>query len=532
MKTFISIVVIVLLLARITGAEAEAISMGIPVVVGTPGNSTSRYESFPFSLYDSGTGLINAFYRSAPWPISYGNGCHASGAGGKCRGMEKYYTSPDGVIWTAYAGTNQCQTALDGTGSAGAGQPYGCLFDLPLDGSGNVQDVRTGAGGITALGTYVNCVFDDDNATDTGVYCSRSTDQGATWSTFTVMGNGCLVTYGPLVVFSSTKIGIICKEGGAANQSVYITYSADDGITWGTPTLVQASRAGGEYGIYEAAFVAVNSTTAIGVMRSQQQPPEDEPWFTYSTDGGNTWSTSVQLQLPFSTYQPPWSSDCTGSVSGTIVSPWIIPVSYPSGDYLLLYTERQNCPGAAYGLTLIQGLLFTPSSVISNVANFGNPTQLLVTTKTTGGVDAGYTSVVDVSHTSSQDTLNVVFYQPQTTATTPVMFSAPLIIASSSSTLTIIGSGAGTGTVTSDDNAINCTITAGVTSGNCTDLVANGTVIALTGTPAAGSVFTGFSPASPVTVNSNMNDTATFGPVVPTLVQSGMQVSSGNIVSR
>jgi hypothetical protein len=33
-------------------------------------------------------------------------------------------------------------------------------------------------------------------------------------------------------------------------------------------------------------------------------------------------------------------------------------------------------------------------------------------------------------------------------------------------------------------------------------------------------------------VNSNMNDTATFGPVVPTLVQSGMQVSSGNIVSR
>src|ERR1017187_10903106 len=47
------------------------------------------------------------------------------------------------------------------------GYPYGCLYDVPASG-GFINDVRTGAGGITLLGTYINAVFINHNSADTG----------------------------------------------------------------------------------------------------------------------------------------------------------------------------------------------------------------------------------------------------------------------------------------------------------------------------------------------------------------------------
>jgi hypothetical protein len=252
-------------------AMAQSMSIGTPVQLPNSGTAgtTSRYESFPFELYDAGNSTLSLFYRSAPWPISLGNGCHA---GSTCRGMEKYYTSANnGATWSAYSGTNQCQSSLDGTGSSTSGQPYGCLFDLPLDGS-NYQDVRTGAGGITSLGTYINCAFVYENGTDTGVWCSRSTNQGASWSTFSQLPTPCTVTYGPLVVVSSSKIGIVC--GSATTTD--ITYSADDGVTWGTPVEIGSDASG----LYESAFQYVGNNTIIGVMRNEAATQESEPQFT------------------------------------------------------------------------------------------------------------------------------------------------------------------------------------------------------------------------------------------------------------
>ena len=72
-------------------------------------------------------------------------------------------------------------------------------------------------------------------------------------------------------------------------------------------------------------------------------------------------------------------------------------------------------------------------------------------------------------------------------------FTAPL-----PQTLTVSGAGTGTGTVTSQAGlvpAINCTITAGVTSGACSQSYPWGTAVTLTGTGTGGSTFSGWSGA-------------------------------------
>jgi hypothetical protein len=102
-------------------------------------------------------------------------------------------------------------------------------------------------------------------------------------------------------------------------------------------------------------------------------------------------------------------------------------------------------------------------------------------------------------------------------------------------TLTITGSGTGTGTVASNDSVINCTITAGSTSGSCTDTVGSGTVLTITATEPAGNLFGGYtgagcstSPCS-ITMSASHSVAAAFNLVVPTLSMSGHIVMSGTV---
>ena len=92
------------------------------------------------------------------------------------------------------------------------------------------------------------------------------------------------------------------------------------------------------------------------------------------------------------------------------------------------------------------------------------------------------------------------------------IFSAP-----GPQTLTVIGAGSGSGTVTSVPASLNCAINAGVASGSCTNSFAFNSTVTLTATPAANHGFTGWSgactgsaPTCQVTLNQTRFVTATF----------------------
>ena len=61
--------------------------------------------------------------------------------------------------------------------------------------------------------------------------------------------------------------------------------------------------------------------------------------------------------------------------------------------------------------------------------------------------------------------------------------------------LSLSSTGSGSGTLTSNSGGLNCASAAGTSSGTCSASLASGTVVTLTATPAAGSIFVGWSGA-------------------------------------
>jgi hypothetical protein len=107
-----------------------------------------------------------------------------------------------------------------------------------------------------------------------------------------------------------------------------------------------------------------------------------------------------------------------------------------------------------------------------------------------------------------------------------------------SRTLTVVGAGTGSGTVTG--SGINCTITAGSTSGDCSESYPDGTSVTLTATAASGSTFAGWTNCDApsgnqctMTMNANKTVTATFNLTPPSCTNTGavlrIERATGNV---
>jgi hypothetical protein len=103
-------------------------------------------------------------------------------------------------------------------------------------------------------------------------------------------------------------------------------------------------------------------------------------------------------------------------------------------------------------------------------------------------------------------------------------------------TLTVTGAGTGNGTVTA--TGISCTITAGSTSGDCSESYPDGTSVTLTATAASGSTFAGWTNCDApsgnqctMTMNANKTVTATFNVVMRTLTVTGAGTGNGTVTA-
>jgi hypothetical protein len=406
--------------------ETLVVGPSTPWPNGTVTQNMGRYEAFPNIIIADGKPLL--WYRSAtyypagaPDPAT-AFGCHA---GAHCRGIGRLFTFAD-EAWTAYSGVNQCQPGDNQTYDPRYGGGQGCLVGLP-DLGGHALDVRTGAAGVNPqTGTAIVCAFVNDTVTrtDNGVLCSRSRDQGASWSTFTYATTTYHYTAGPLVYGTdSTGPYTAVLVSDIPMSHTYLLYSYDDGLTWPTARLITQMP---KYpGIYEGAC-GDNGTHQFCILRNggyNYNPMS----FCWSSD---QWTTTTCSPTKFTFTDPgPGFTGCGAPTNvSAFVAPWLSKVTDSGGKWLLTYAERQQCSATPSTWVIwgaIKGVVFDPEAVIANVSAFGLPSTLFLQTfGTNAQADFGYPSTAEVS----PGQFLVTYYGPEQLGGVPGIWTSTLTV--------------------------------------------------------------------------------------------------------
>ena len=271
------------------------------------------------------------------------------------------------------------------TNNSETGSVYGALSSDFLE-SANCTGVVTPTGAVVIF-------WEDDTAVSSafGWSCmmSRSTDNGATWSTPTQLVAGIpMVSTGAVVAGSGAcplypsgaLFTVIQPFSGGILHAPVAYHSTDDGVTW---TATAGSMTGMPTNEVAIAWVGGNTLVVFG--RNNNSLPIE---MAYSLDMGATWTVQATNlgeflpnpnSLPLSFYSE--------------ISPCIINDNPGVNNVTLLWGERVSWSGNVY-LQPNNGLRYTSFDPLAAIANpMGIPVGgVLDTCSQLGAVDAGYPS--------------------------------------------------------------------------------------------------------------------------------------------
>ena len=222
--------------------------------------------------------------------------------------------SGDTVVATLRGGAGHL--GLDGRMEIIRSRDAGRTWSPPAVVADSERDDRNPAFGVTQAGTLVLSYHRQGNYDEQGnwrrreameehrveVMVTRSHDQGLTWECPYPLGVDLLATgspfgkivtladgtlimpiyAGPIPALLGSHASMVTGEGDCS----YLVRSRDDGVTWGEPTLIAVNK-------NETALLVLPDGDLLAVMRSI--PPDQALYSSRSSDGGHTWSPSVQI---------------------------------------------------------------------------------------------------------------------------------------------------------------------------------------------------------------------------------------------
>src|SRR6185369_9768246 len=203
-------------------------------------------------------------------------------------------------------------------------------------------------------------------------------------------------------------------------------------------------------------------------------------------------------------------STSTTTVAGDTCTVALTSDKTITANFVLVHTLTVAGSGAGNG-TMADA---TPGGTINCTSTAGSTsgdcTQIAVTgtsfvvvaTASAGSQFNGWTGCDSTSTTTvSGDTCTVALTSDKTITADFVLLH----------TLTVAGSGAGNGTMadTTPGGTINCTSTAGSTSGDCTEIAPDGTSFVVVATASAGSQFNGWTGCDSTSTTTVAGDTCT-----------------------
>ncbi len=150
---------------------------------------------------------------------------------------------------------------------------------------------------------FVTVVFGDPVPYDFEVVFTKSTDGGETWTEPVRVNDR--ASYGDIVDLAVDAAGVIYVAFTNTGSFTYMTRSTDGGATWRESVRVDD---GGKHhtGSYSGAIAWDERTVSLHVALSDGRNYWDEDpyygwcdiFYTYSTDGGKTWSPNEQISDP------------------------------------------------------------------------------------------------------------------------------------------------------------------------------------------------------------------------------------------
>jgi len=141
----------------------------------------------------------------------------------------------------------------------------------------------------------------DDNTiwltyTKNGLYISKSTDNGDSWTSFRKFSVATEGSYLTINSIASGKLLAVFQGGSTSNQDIFLSKSTDNGTTWSAPIPLINSA------LNEEKPRIVKSPSGVLRIIYQIQKPTPFPDFKQydihyieSLDGGESWSTSFQF---------------------------------------------------------------------------------------------------------------------------------------------------------------------------------------------------------------------------------------------
>jgi len=208
----------------------------------------------------------------------------------------------------------------------------------------------------------LHAFWHDDTPGNSEIYYRKSSDGGATWSTskrLTWTPGG---SFGPVTVFDSQgNFHMVWYDETPANHEIYYTKSTDGGITWSTSKRLTWTS-GGSY----LPVIAVDSSDNLHVVWSDETPGNAEIYYVNSPDGGTTWATSKRLtwNAGASVY-PAIAVDSLGN-------PHVVWHDNTSGDSEVYYKSSPD-GGASWTtskrLTMTSGGSYVPAIAVDSSDN-------------------------------------------------------------------------------------------------------------------------------------------------------------------
>ena len=132
---------------------------------------------------------------------------------------------------------------------------------------------------------YLHVVWDDSAQANNEIFYKKSTDNGMTWITKRISYNSGY-SYNPFIaVDSNNHLHVVWYDDSPGNDEIYCKKSTDSGATWTTKRLTYNS------GDSRSPSIAADSNDHLHLVWYDETPGNNEIYYKKCTDGGATWMT-------------------------------------------------------------------------------------------------------------------------------------------------------------------------------------------------------------------------------------------------